>query len=123
MHACVCHARYYYAELFAASVALIVITALPMRNWKRIRRDQHKKQLAVRMMMFPVVWFICKLPALINRGYQLFTDGHYIQGLTYAHAFTIPSMGFFDAIVFVILSKHNASTAMYSTSHHYHAAH
>jgi len=94
---------YYYAELFIAVITLVVITMIPLRNWATIKKDPSKKQLAVRMILFPVVWLLCKFPALIDRAYQLFT-GDVVDGLTFAHAITIPAVGFADALAYAATS-------------------
>ena len=62
---------YYYLWVFATTIILVVLTGIPLRKWKRIARNPNKRQLAIRMMMFPVVWVVCKMPAMMNRAYQL----------------------------------------------------
>lgn len=90
--------------MFVAVIVLTVITAVPLRRWSSIRRDANKRQLAVRMILFPAVWLLCKMPAVIDRAYQLFTGGDHLFGLTLVHAVTIPTMGFADAIAYACTS-------------------
>ena len=103
-HAFIATRRYYYVEVFVAVIVLTVITAVPLRRWSSIKRDANKRQLAVRMILFPAVWLVCKMPAVIDRAYQLFTGGDHLFGLTLVHAVTIPTMGFADAIAYACTS-------------------
>ena len=60
---------FYYAEMMAATVALLVVTLLPLNQWSKLRQNSDTKQLAIRMMLFPIVWLAFRLPAIINRGF------------------------------------------------------
>jgi hypothetical protein len=106
---------FYYAELSTAFLVLVVVTALPLRRWRRIRRDADKKQLAVRMMLFPAVWLVCKVPSIVDRAYELIT-GDVLPGLAFVHSLTIPTMGFFDAIMCVCVCGGGGGRMMRASS-------
>lgn len=95
---------YYYSEVFVGCFILTIITVIPLRKWADIQVDIHKRKLAIRMIFFTIVWIILKLPAMVDRGYQLFWPGNTLPALTFVHAITIPSMGLADAVVYAATS-------------------
>lgn len=75
------------------------------RSLNNLPTDQSYREKLNKMRLYLLVFIVCKLPAVINRMYNLDDDKAWFP-LFVVQSISDGLFGFFDSLVFVIIRKH-----------------